>query len=350
MNLPPARRLASFVEPQVDDRRIDRAWAAVSSRPVRTGPTWKLVALPAMAVAAAAVVALVVGHARTPASALAGLVIESTANRTVTLSEGTSATLHEGARLRFDRVLTDRVEATVERGQVVFDVKHDGARAFVVHAAGIDVLNRGTRFTVDVEGSAVSVSVEEGSVGIDRAGSAPARLAGGEAWSNGPTATLMPSPSVLPPSPADNLPTPASPQPSTSATDAPVKAVEPHSPTPPELLQTANEARLAGHPKEAAAAFDALRRRFRSDPRAGLAAFELGRLRLDSLGDPAGAAEALSDAIALAPSGPFREDADARLVQAYDRMHDARCSTARQTYLARYPNGVHSADVTARCP
>ncbi len=164
MNLPPARRLASFVEPQVDDRRIDRAWAAVSSRPVRTGLTWKRVALPAMAVAAAAVVALVVGHARTPASALAGLVIESAANRTVTLSEGTSATLHDGARLRFDRVQTDRVDATVERGQVVFDVKHYGARTFVVHAAGIDVLDWGTRFTVDVEGSAVSVSVEEGNV------------------------------------------------------------------------------------------------------------------------------------------------------------------------------------------
>ncbi len=347
MNLPPARRLASFVEPQVDDRRIDRAWAAVSSRPVRTGPTWKLVALPAMAVAAAAVVALVVTHARTSAPALAGMVIESAANRTVTLSEGTHVTLHDGARLRFDRVLTDRVEATVERGQVVFDVKHDGARAFVVHAAGIDVLDRGTRFTVDVEGSAVSVSVEEGNVEIDRAGSPPARLAGGEAWSSGPTAARTPS--APPPSPTAD-PATASPQPSTSATDAPVKAVEPRSPTPQELLQTANEARLAGHPKDAASAFDTLRRRFRSDPRAGLAAFELGRLRLDSLGDPAGAAEALSDAITLAPSGPFREDADARLVQAYDRMHDARCSIARQAYLARYPNGVHSADVTARCP
>ncbi len=349
MNLPPARRLASFVEPQVDDRRIDRAWAAVSSRPVRTRPTWKLVALPALAVAAAAIVALVVGHARTPASALAGMVIESTANQSVTLSEGTLVTLHDGARLRFDRVLTDRVDATVERGQVVFDVKHDGARAFVVHAAGIDVLDRGTRFTVDVEGSAVSVSVEEGNVEIDQAGSAPARLAGGEAWSSGPTAALMPSASALPPSPAADQPT-ASPQPSTIATDAPVTAVEPHSPTPQELLQTANVARLAGHPRDAAAAFDTLRRRFRSDPRAGLAAFELGRLRLDSLGDPPGAAEALSDAITLSPSGPFREDADARLVQAYDRMHDARCSTARQAYLARYPNGVHSADVTARCP
>lgn len=282
MNLPPARRLASFVEPQVDDRRIDRAWAAVSSRPVRTGLTWKRVALPAMAVAAAAVVALVVGHARTPASALAGLVIESAANRTVTLSEGTSATLHDGARLRFDCVQTDCVDATVERGQVVFDVKHYGARTFVVHAAGIDVLDWGTRFTVDVEGSAVSVSVEEGNVEIDRAGSPPARLAGGEAWSSGPTAALTPSP---PPPPPAAVPPTGSPQPSSGATDAPVKAVEPHSPTPQELLQTANEARLAGHPKDAAAAFDILRRRFRSDPRAGLAAFELGRLRLDSLGD-----------------------------------------------------------------
>jgi transmembrane sensor len=351
MNLPPARRLASFVEPQVDDKRIDRAWAAVSSCPIRAGFSWKLVALPATVVAAAAVIGLVVERAQTAPPALAGMVIESAASETVTLSEGTRVTLRDGARLRFDRVQSDRVESTVERGQVVFDVKHDGSRAFVVHAPGIEVLDRGTRFTVDVEGGVVAVSVEEGSVEIDRTGSAPVRLAGGEAWSNGPTAAQAPStpPTASAPPVADTSAAAAQPS-TTPSVEAAIKPAEPRTPTPQELLQTANEARLAGHPKDAAAAFDALRRRFRSDPRAGLAAFELGRLRLDSLGDPAGAVEALNDAVALAPSGPFREDADARLVQAYDRTHDARCSTARQAYLTRYPNGIHSADVTARCP
>jgi TolA-binding protein len=351
MNLPPARRLASFVEPQVDDKRIDRAWSAVSSRPAHAGFSWKLVALPATVVAAAAVIALVVERAHTPPAALAGMVIESAVNETVTLSEGTRVTLRDGARLRFDRVQSDRVEATVERGRVDFDVKHDGSRAFVVHAAGIEVLDRGTHFTVDVEGSVVAVSVEEGSVEIDRAGSAPARLAGGEAWSNGPTAAQVPSaPSTAPALPVADPSTAAAQPATTPSVEGVTKPAEPHTPTAQELLQTANEARLAGHPKDAAVAFDTLRRRFRTDPRAALAAFELARLRLDSLGDPAGAAEALNDAVVLAPSGPFREDADARLVQAYDRMHDARCSTARQAYLARYPNGIHSADVTARCP
>jgi hypothetical protein len=117
-----------------------------------------------------------------------------------------------------------------------------------------------------------------------------------------------------------------------------------------ELLQLANEARIAGRVKDAATAFDTLRRRYRKDPRAGLAAFELGRLRLDSLGDPLGAVEALLDAISLAPEATFREDADARLIEAYDEAHDPRCHVARQDYLARYPKGVHAAAVAVRCP
>ena len=138
--------------------------------------------------------------------------------------------------------------------------------------------------------------------------------------------------------------------PSTSPTDS-ARGPSSSSPGPRELLQAANDARLAGHTREAASAFDNLRRHYRNDPRAGLAAFELGRLRLDSLGDPGGAAEAFADSIALAPGATFREDAEARLVEALDRAHDAgRCAAARRGYLARFPNGLHAASVAARCP
>jgi hypothetical protein len=167
------------------------------------------------------------------------------------------------------------------------------------------------------------------------------------------------APGDVPPAPTARVPAPvpsavpeesSAPVPSTVPTTERTAAAAPTAPGPRELLETANAARLAGHPRDAAQAFDALRSRYRGDPRAGLAAFELGRLRLDSLGDPAGAVEAFADAMALSPGAGFREDAEARRVEALDRMHDGRCRAARQTYLARYPSGLHAAAVGARCP
>ena len=60
---------------------------------------------------------------------------------------------------------------------------------------------------------------------------------------------------------------------------------------------------------------------------------------------------AFSDAIARAPAGPAREDAEARRVQALEATGQlARCASARSAYLARFPNGVHAASVRGRCP
>ncbi len=358
MTLPPPRRLARFVEPDVDDRRVDRVWASVSSRPVRSWSVWRAAELAGAFVAAAAVVLLVVARPRPSASDLTGVVFESGTSQTVTMPDGTTATLRDHARLRYDRVQSDRVETTIERGQVAFDVRHRDSRTFVVHAAGFDVVDRGTRFVVGVDGDRVSVSVETGRVEIAH-GSDPARaLGGGDSWASAPSAVTA----MAPVDPAGMPSTPDAPAADVSATVAPSttdgsSTDTARAPSPPpqpgarELLQEANDARIAGHPREAAAAFDALRHRFRGDPRAGLAAFELGRLRLDSLGDPRGAAEAFSDSLALAPGATFREDAEARLVEALDRAHDAgRCAAARQGYLARFPGGLHAASVAARCP
>ena len=340
----------------MDDKRIDRVWAAVALRPPRSWPAWRFAT--AAGVLAAAVLVGLFLRARPTPTALAGVVVESGSNQLVTLPDGTSATLRTGARLRYDRVEVDRVETTVERGEVAFDVPHKESRAFVVHAAGIRVVDRGTRFVVDLEGDTVRVSVEVGQVEISRASGSgpPTVLTSGESWASGAlalpalapstTATALAAQSELPPASSEE-PAPASP-PASTATSPPSR---PAAPGPRELLQSANEARLGGHAREAALAFDTLRRRFREDPRAGLAAFELGRLRLDALGDPKGAAEALADSIALAPNAPFREDAEAHLVEALDQMHDVgQCAAARRAYFARYPNGLHAASVATHCP
>jgi hypothetical protein len=180
-------------------------------------------------------------------------------------------------------------------------------------------------------------------------------LGAGESWTSvAPTAGTSPS-SVASDETAEVGPT-TSPS-SADASEPGTLVVMPTSshdpgaraPGPRELLETANAARLAGKPRDAAVAFDSLRKRYRSDPRAGLAAFELGRLRLEAFGDPRLAVEAFDDAIALSPESSFREDAEARRVEALDQIHSPRCSTSKASYLARYPNGLHAGAVGARC-
>jgi hypothetical protein len=71
---------------------------------------------------------------------------------------------------------------------------------------------------------------------------------------------------------------------------------------------------------------------------------------MDQLGDVPGAVVALNRAAATAPSSGFREDALARLVQAYGTLGNLEaCERTRSAYLASYPAGVHAAAVRKAC-
>jgi TolA-binding protein len=82
------------------------------------------------------------------------------------------------------------------------------------------------------------------------------------------------------------------------------------------LLERADRARLAGHPNEAVAPLSDVMNRYPADPRASLAAFQLGRVLADDLGDPVRAAQAFDRAQALAPAGPLESEARARTAEA----------------------------------
>jgi transmembrane sensor len=109
-----------------------------------------------------------------------------------------------------------------------------------------------------------------------------------------------------------------------------------------DLFALADVARLSGHPADAVVPLERILTDFANDARAPLAAFALGRLELDSLGQAQAAASAFRKAMALGIPSGLREDVRARLVEAYARSGDADAARrAADAYLAEFPRGRH---------
>jgi transmembrane sensor len=331
--------LSEHVAVRIDDARLARQWGNVA---MRLSIGWRRpFALPALAGALAtiAIVALLVVVVRPWRTEMVTAPAPAVMDEALVLPDGSRVARSPSTQLEVRDATVERVWLALSAGTIDLDVTHIEGRSFVVSAGGHDVVVVGTKFTVSLLDGKVAVAVREGRVRV-RGRGVERLLGAGESWS-GPAAELAP-PEVTPEEDAG----PVIELPATSPSGA-ARPVE----GPKELLAKAMAARAEGKSRESAAAFDTLRKRHRSDARAGLAAFELGRIRLDALGDPAGAAEAFADAVALAPNAPFREDAEARRVEALERAGDvARCAKAREAFLARHPQGLHSRQVAARCP
>jgi hypothetical protein len=257
--------------------------------------------------------------------------------RQLSLSDGSTLYLSAGSRAQVVTMTQVEVRVRLDRGSVECEVQPVPERRFVVEAAGFEVVVKGTHFTVSLGGEqiidGVSVSVERGSVEVREPPDRVLALLGpGQLWSserNGASPEAV-SPAVVSPPAAVPLVVTA--------------------PGPRVLFERANAARLRGDSREAAAAFDELRRRHPADARAGYAAFLLGRLRLDTLGDAKGAVEALSFAVAHPGSGFFQEDAEVRLIEALAKAGQAAdCRQARDRFLARHPQAPGAKLVTKRC-
>jgi FecR protein len=347
------RPVDRYVEPEITDARVARQWAGTEQRMAKLRQAWwRLPALAAGVTASVVLLALFV-HTRRGGGITEGALLESTGPQTVTLNDGSRVDLAPDSRLHVNALEPKRIELDLEQGSATFDVRHITGRRFVVQVGRFDIVDVGTRFDVGLSGAgAITVSVEQGAVRIERRDSSePARfVSAGERWSTSAEhAVTEPSSDAAATEPA--LPAiPDAVEPSAHSAAAPAPAPHPTTSSPKDILEAAQRAQRAGRLRDAATDYDRLRRDFRSDGRAGLAAFELGRLRLGPLADKHGAAEAFRDAIALSPNAPFREDAEAHLVEALDGAGDAaRCESARSTYLADYPHGLHVGSVSARC-
>jgi transmembrane sensor len=363
-----------FVQPSVPDARVERLWQGISAElGRRSGPglrAW----IAAGALVAAAAGALVWWQASPPktgatAASTAPLLANEAKLETgaeplsVALVDGSALSLSPRSALRVQGNQAMTTTLTLASGALTCDVTHREGRRFSVVAGDVEVRVVGTKFTVTRSAEpdgAVEVSVLRGVVEIvsarhpgeltrlgagqtfREAAASDAATAAGEAAVERASTEPTQSPGTAASGAVDPSQAPSAPSPSTVSSAAGVPARE--------LFEKAGERRRAGDAAGAAAAYEELLRTHPSDARASLSAFELGRLRMDRLGDSAGAISALERALSLNVGPTFREDALARLVSIYAGQGNfVACAKARDRYLSSYPAGVHAAAVTSRC-
>lgn len=280
----------------------------------------------------------------------------SDAPQQLSLADGSRLMLSTGTRARVLAMRADEVRVRLERGQVDCEVAPDRARRFVVEAGEFEVVVTGTRFTVNSDedptnASSVAVSVERGSVQVwEPPHRLLAALGAGQRWASErpaqPSVEALDAGRAAPAAPALTPAARSAPAPTPPPAGArPVPSSDANS-----LLARASAARQAGKLPEAVAALERLLRQHPKDERAGYAAFLLGRIQLDTLGDARAAVESFSFAVAHPGSGFFLEDAEARRVEALAKAGQmAECAAARDRFLAKYPSAARAASIRDAC-
>jgi len=354
-----------YVQPDVTDARVNRLWGNVSARlEARRGRVWRWIALcGALSAAAGGAVWLTKaglpgGDAGAERAVLADAKLETASDAlAVTLVDGSKVSLASRSEVRVRGNQPNAVALALARGEVTCDVTHRDKRKFTVVAGDVEVRVVGTKFSVKTtagDNPRVEVSVLRGVVEVvsQRRPGIVARVAAGQSWIQNPEPSLAPAAGAArTDAPAtDAVPTAADAIADAKGAAPPVTSAATTGPSARELFERAGESRRAGDAAAAARAYEELLRLHPGDGRASLSAFELGRLRMDRLGDRAGAITALERALASNLGPSFREDALARLVSVYAAQGNyAACGRARDRYLVSYPAGVHAGAVATRC-
>jgi len=234
-------------------------------------------------------------------------------------------------------------------GAARFAVPHDASRPFVVTAGNVLIEDLGTTFTVRYAGAdQLNIAVEEGRVRV-RGGETDTEVFAGS--------TLQVPVSRVPLSRVGKVAHRSLRSAGVAASswrplaeggqyEEAQRALRKAGPSAvrddtADLLLAADAARLSGHPAEAVPYLERVLRGHGNDPRAGLAAFTLGRVLLDELGRPREAGEAF--ARSRSSGGPLAEDALAREVEAASRAGDlAHSRELALLYQRLYPNGRRS--------
>ena len=349
----------------------------LSDGPLRVAPLWsaeQTERLPGRVLAArrrravvrgvsslVAAVALVAGvwffRPKAPASvasaAASPSAVVSNAERDFALPDGSRVSLlSAGSRVEVLSQSAALVRTELGAGSARFDVRHDPSRVFEVESGDVKVRVLGTAFNMVREGSFTRVSVERGAVRIEWSGG-QAFLSAGQAGLYPPLGAEQPDARTTPEPAAElagNVAEEAASWRKLAKRGAYVdafKALGPASKSvrdePSDLMLAADVARLSRHPGEATRFLSRVTDEFPRDKQAPLAAFTLGRVLLEDLGQPGRAADAFHRAQLLAPKGPLSSDALAREADAAQRAGQAdRAKQLAQRYLEAYPDGPHA--------
>ncbi len=380
-------RYSAFVSPELPKGRIDAQWAHIAAeRP--TPRRARHVAIPAFGVLAVVCALGVVWWPRETRSSNesvweGSVVASDDAPVGMTLAEGTHIKVEPRSEVKLLRSSSSAVQVRLTRGSARFEVAKKRSRRFAVNVGDIEVVVTGTQFRVlrkaALPGDRVNVEVEEGSVEVHH-GDHVVTLRAGEQWSTlvphdaSLDEVILPLKQVAPVRSKASTPPPAEDGEALDEADddegaslemddgdeTGARTKDPRSAkrrrrvrevqSAAEMFDHANLARRAGRLEDAVETYGDLVARYPRDRRASLAAFELGRIRMDSLRDVEGAVHALERALKLDAHGAFAEDALARLVLAEEALGDRQaCGRARARYLSRYPDGVHAQHVAERC-
>lgn len=356
------KRVADYVEPTLSPASVERMWSGISAggqaAPAPARGWW--LAAACLLLAGGSFFALTspaspparVASEPPPAAPVESWLATGAQGQAYPLGNGISVELAPETQVRVDRSSPTELRLRLERGRISCDVPTD--QALVVQAGTAHMATRQARFEVELEmrpalGPTLRVGVETGRVTVHSQsngaadGEQLATLSAGQSWTNAQLASDAPPPPLPASDPVATPKPPALSPPGQIPTASAVAAGA------AELLAEAQQQRRAGNARAAADAYDRLRRQHPADARAGLAAFESARIRLDQLNDATGALEAFDAALASGKAGFFAEDAAAGRVRALSALSQPRCVEAQSAFLKTYPKSPHAAAVRRLC-
>jgi transmembrane sensor len=363
----------------VDAATLDAAWKGIGTKRARARSVRrmkKLVAAPLLTAMIAILLVIVARQSRSPSSSPAApaLIVSTitlqggsplpptwdSANepRTIDLVDGSHLLLAKGSLLKtLPSRDPARVEMVLESGDVTFDIKPGGPRAWLIDAGnGTHVRVLGTRFKVTRDRRHVHVAVERGKVRVENARlerGGRDLVAGQDVdVQNGADEAAVSSPPQPPSIPVENL-TPAKPSTSAPRKAAPAPTAESvqqvqttttmPTATSSDRFADADAARKAGRSRDAVAI---LKGAVEASDRPALAAFTIGKIHAEELREPAASATWFERAIHLGLASGLEEDAYARVAECHGQAgHADEAARAAARYEAKFPSGRHLARV-----
>ncbi|HUQ04460.1 MAG TPA: FecR family protein [Kofleriaceae bacterium] len=253
-----------------------------------------------------------------------GVRVKPAAERSIAMDDGSVVALAAASELEVLANETDKFVTAVRKGWAHFDVNPGGGRRWVIETDLATVEVVGTAFVVERAETHLVVKVERGVVLVrgERVPGRIVRLTAGEALEVPAQVAIAPAPVApapvgparvaAPPVRADRSVAVDGRSPPTASVDVPATSV----PAAESAIARADALLARGKAIDAADELERFLDDAGNDAGAGLAAFMLGRIAQDQLGDPDRAAAAFARTLAIGSPRAVQDEARARRTRA----------------------------------